>query len=123
MFVDVSDLINEVGVREFVSIYPVSTGYTTDEYGDMIPVSPKIISNVYSTVVENEEYGLESNSGSYVTRVVYDVYIPNKISLENDLIGATIVAKNNRKFIANRVLLSREYASHAILRCTEVKNI
>lgn len=123
MLVDVSDLINEVGVKEFVSIYPISEGYTTDKYGDMIPVEPKIINDVSSAIVENEEYGLEGKSGSYVTRVVYDIYIPNAIAVCDDLIGATVVAKNNRKFIANRVLLSRGYASHAVLRCTEVKNI
>lgn len=121
MFVDVSSLLNNVNVVEFVDIYCYDKNNEPDEFGIVSPISHTKIENVACGIIENLDNEFDTNSGSYVSRVVYDFYIPYSVYSSNNLSGAIFQTSDKRKFMGSKILLSKRYASHAIIRCTEVK--
>ncbi|MGL5712353.1 MAG: hypothetical protein ACRCX2_04985 [Paraclostridium sp.] len=121
MWVDITDLINEVGVGEYVKITLLPSITDTGDYGIVDDGNSKVIDNIFCTMVENVDDVVDSQSGSYISRVTYDCYLPCDISLNNELEGATIETSDKRKFIITHKIINRRYVSHCVVSATEDK--
>lgn len=121
MWVDVGSLIRDSGVGQYVDISLLPENTDTGDFGVVDDSNIQIFKDVYCTMVENVTDVVDSQSGSYISRVTYDFYIPCKYSLGYELEGATITTKDNRKFTITHRPINRKYVSHCVVTATEDK--
>jgi hypothetical protein len=123
MWVDISELINDVGVGQYIDIQMLQDNADTGDFGVVEESTDSKLSlkNIYCTMVENVDDVVSSQDGSYISRVTYDFYIPAKFSLGYDLEGSTIRTKDGRKFTVTHRPINQAYVSHCVLTATEDK--
>lgn len=121
MWVDVSSLIKDTGVGQYITIALLPAVTDTGDFGIPNDDDVEILEEVYCTMVENVENVVDSHSGSYVQRITYDFYIPAKFSLGYELKGATIKTGDDRKFTITQRPINQRYVSHCVVTATEDK--
>lgn len=123
MWVDITSLIKDAGVGQYVTMKLLPSKTDTGDYGIPSDDDAQIFENVYCTMVENVDDVVDSQSGSYISRVTYDFYIPYKFSVGYVLEGATVTTKDGRKFTVTHRPINRNYVSHCVITATEDKLI
>lgn len=117
MYVDINDIASEV--MELVTI-KTRSDVKADEYGlQTLSLLPEI--KVGCIIVENVSKSLDVSTGSYLHKVVYDLYIPYKIAKENRLVGSEVVRMDGQSLTITTTPIMRSYASHAVYGATERK--
>ncbi|MGL5716964.1 MAG: hypothetical protein ACRCX2_28370 [Paraclostridium sp.] len=121
MWVDISSIIKDIGVGQYIDITLLPTNTNTGDFGVLDDSNATVLDDVFCTMVENVDDVVDSQSGSYISRVTYDFYIPYRFSLGYQLEGATITTKDNRKFTITHRPINRKYVSHCVVTATEDK--
>lgn len=125
MWVDITSLIKDTGVGEYIDITLLPKVTDTGDYGvidysdDENDENVEKIEEVFCTMVEVMDNVVDTYQGSYVPRVTYDFYVPAAICLENDLTGAKITTSDGRKFMIGQKPLVHRYVSHCVVTATE----
>lgn len=119
MWVDISDLISDIGVGQNVTITLLPESTDTGDFGVLDDDDVEVLEDVYCTMVENVHDAVDSQSGSYISRITYDFYIPYQFSLGKKLEGATISTLDGRKFTITHRPINRRYVSHCVVTATE----
>ncbi|MGL5962051.1 MAG: hypothetical protein ACRCZ0_08870 [Cetobacterium sp.] len=121
MFVDITELVRDSGVGEYVTITLLADPSNTGDFGVPDNSKAEVIEDVFVTMVEDIDDVVDSQSGSYISRVAYRFYIPASICLEYDLCGATISTSGERNFTVTNNIIRRKYVSHCVVNATEDK--
>jgi hypothetical protein len=71
MWVDISELINDVGVGQYIDIQMLQDNADTGDFGVVEESTDSKLSlkNIYCTMVENVDDVVSSQDGSYISRV------------------------------------------------------
>ncbi|MEG0151558.1 MAG: hypothetical protein RR744_00065 [Cellulosilyticaceae bacterium] len=117
MFVDISELANDLDVIEKITILPLGST-TSNDYGEQSESSEKKI-YVSCIVTEKQANVLDVKTGSYLPKVTYQFYIPTQTVYANKLKGATITRENGMELIVSSNPLVRKYVSHCVVEATE----
>lgn len=121
MWVDVTSLIKDTGVGQTIKMTLLPTAAQTDEFGTISDDDAEVIEGIYCTMVEQIDKVVDSNKGSYSSRVTYDFYIPAQYSVGKDLMGATIETEDGRKFTVLGRPINQKYVSHCVVNAKEDK--
>lgn len=121
MWVDVTSLIKDAGVGQYIDIELLPDETNTGEYGVAYDDTGEKLNGVFCTMVENVDRVVDSQSGSYISRVTYDFYVPYQYSVGRNLEGAKITDSENRVFTVTHRPVTQKYVSHCVVTATEDK--
>ena len=121
MWVDVTSLIKDAGVGQYIDIELLPDETNTGEYGVADDDTGEKLIGVFCTMVENVDRVVDSQSGSYTSRVTYDFYVPYQYSVGRNLEGAKITDSEDRVFTVTHRPVTQKYVSHCVVTATEDK--
>ena len=121
MWVDITSLIKDAGVGQLITIELLPKTTDTGDFGIVNDDDIEMLRDVFCTMVENVDDVVDSQSGTYISRVTYDFYIPYKFSIGYELEGSTIKTTDGRKFTVTHRPINRNYVSHCVVTATEDK--
>ncbi len=113
MNINIFDLASRHG--EVITVKPL---------GDIEPDEFGMESNEYTRelktncIVSEEMINvMDAKSGSYLRKVVYELYIPSNI--KKNLIGATVTRNNGQELVITNRTIDRPYSTHTVYEATE----
>lgn len=121
MWVDITSLIKETGVGQFIDIQLLPSTTNTGDYGVADDDDGELLEKVFCAMVENVDRVVDSQSGSYISRVTYDFYIPYQYSIGRDLEGAKIKDSYGKNYTVTHRPINQKYVSHCVITATEDK--
>lgn len=117
-YVDVGDLLNDVGVRMTLTCLLRPNELDTDEYGNPLETGETI--NVDCNVVEAQENVFDVRTNSYLVNTVYEIYLSYKDYHLIDFEGAEFDYKGIIIQVSG-IPLKQSYASHFVLKAVQKK--
>jgi len=118
MYVDMSDLFNDISVTEKVKFIK---DIGIDDYGNQVQEPQKNLS-CFCIIGDGADNMFYTSKDSYIQDVKYNLYVPTEFMKANDITSGVIVERaNGKRYNIVSTPLIKNYASHTICIIAEVR--